>query len=346
MVNKKELKNIINKIKGIITLKTELYDHLLDFLEVLLELNEKYNKLETIENNDNKPTITTNQIFAPYYYLGSTNQLNIKEFYNKTGCNNITLAFLNCDHGTPQWSNGVNYHSGGIDDIVHFIHEKQGNIIISSGGANGIELINKLSVEECIKIYKYMYDVYQIKHFDFDIEGYYIADTKLTDKRCQLIKEIKKQIPNAIIQYTIPISPDGLHTEGLNLIKQTKQNNIEIDIVNLMTMDFGNYYAPNGNTEMAKYCIQCIQSVKNQLNELGIKSKIGVNDVQGEIFTLNNAEELINYCYKNDNVKLLSFWCINRDNGNKINYTYADCNYSGIEQSLYQFSCIFNKINK
>ena len=119
-----------------------------------------------------------------------------------------------------------------------------------------------------------------------------------------------------------------------------------------MTMDFGNYYAPNGKTDMAKYCIQCIQSVKDQLTNLNISSKIGVtpmigvNDIQDEIFTLDNATELINYCYKNDNIKLLSFWCINRDNGNKVNYNYADCNYSGIEQSLYQFSCIFNKINK
>lgn len=346
MVNKNELKTIINKIKSIITLKTELYDHLMDFLEVLLELNDKYNQLE------NNTSHTTNKLFAPYYYLGSSNKINIKDYYNKTNCNNITLAFLNCDHERPQWSDGITYHSGGIDDIVHFIHEKQGNIIISSGGANGIELINKLSVEECIKIYKYMYDIYQIKHFDFDIEGFYISDNNLTNKRCHLIKEIKRQIPNAIIQYTIPISPDGLHTEGLNLLKLSKQNNIDPDIINLMTMDFGTYYAPNGKTDMAKYCIQCIESVQKQLNELSIHSKIGVtpmigvNDCTDEIFSIDNANELINYCKYNNNVKLVSFWCINRDNGNKINNNYADCNYSGIEQKLYEFSCIFNKINQ
>ena len=119
-----------------------------------------------------------------------------------------------------------------------------------------------------------------------------------------------------------------------------------------MTMDFGTYYAPNGKSDMAKYCIQCIESVQKQLNELSIHSKIGVtpmigvNDCTDEIFSLNNAQELINYCKYNDNINLVSFWCINRDNGNKINTNYTDCNYSGIEQKLYEFSCIFNTINK
>ena len=340
MVNRNELKNIINKIKSIITLKTELYDKL---FEVLLELNEHYNRIE-----DENYNYSHNYMFAPYLYLGASNKVNIKEYYNKTKCNNIILAFLNYDTGFPQWSDGINYYSGGIDEVVHFIHEKQGNIIISSGGANGIELTNKMSVDECVKIYKYFYDVYQIKHFDFDIEGIYLGNNSLVLKRCQLIKEIKKQVPNAIIQYTIPISPDGLHNDSKNLLITSKQENVIPDIINLMTMDFGIYYAPNGNTDMAKYCIQCIENVEKQLKEYYIESKIGVtpmiglNDCNDEVFSLSNARELVSYCKNKNNIKLLSFWCINRDNGSKPNCNYADCNFSSIEQKLFEFSCIFN----
>ena len=125
--------------------------------------------------------------------------------------------------------------------------------------------------------------------------------------------------------------------------------NTKIDCINLMTMDYGSYYAPNGKTDMAKYSIKCLEKVKSQLSQynlkIGLTNMIGLNDVIDEIFTLDNAKELLDYGTSHDNIYLLSFWCLNRDNGNKINYQYADSKYSGIEQDLFDFTKIFNNFN-
>lgn len=318
---------------------------------MLLELNEKYNLQDQLENNNNINNINSKHIFAPYLYTGSENIINLKDVYNKTSCKNYFISFLNDNNGIPSWSNNIPYYNNHLKEEIQFIQEHGGNIIISTGGAGGKELIKSYSPDECFKYITYFIDNYNIKWFDFDIEGSDISNNEHINKRIQLIKKLKLKYPDIFISFTLPVSPDGFHNEALNLIKRTLYNTT-IDCINLMTMDFGIYYAPNGSTEMAKYCIQCIESVHEQLHDLtdknikiGCTPMIGVNDLTDEIFNLSNANELINYCINSDKVYLLSFWCINRDNGNNINQSYADSKYSGIKQNLYEFTTIFNKFN-
>lgn len=347
MANKKEIKLIIDKIKSVITLKKELYDKLYDFLELLLELNEKENSME-VDNNNNNNTEPQIKLFAPYLYLGSDNKVDIIDCYNKTGLKAYTLAFLNKD-GT--WSNGKKYTDNFLKENIKYIQQQNGYFIISSGGADGEELIKYNDIDKCYDIYKYFIDNYNIYHFDFDVEGTSLLDNKTNTKRIKLIKQLKQNYPNLVIQFTLPVSPDGFHTNELNFIRDLIEKNTQIDIINIMTMDFGSYYTPNGRTDMDKYTIESLNSVQDQLNQLNLKNvklgctpMIGVNDDVNEIFSIDNARKLLND-YKNNNYYLLSFWCLNRDNGNKVNYNYASSSYSGIPQSLYQFTSIFNILN-
>ena len=341
--NKQNIKLIIDKIKCIVNIKQELYEKLVEFLEVLLTLNDKYNEETTFKLED------YSKIISPYYYLGSSNKIDIIDFYNKTKCKSLHLAFLNGDKGIPCWSNGDKYDCSNVREICNYLHSNGGHAIISTGGANGVELVNAFDVNRCISVYSYFADL-GVRHFDFDIEGSCVSNKELTKKRNQLIKELKKKYTDLVIQFTVPVSPDGLHSNELELVKETVSSGVSIDILNIMTMDFGTYYAPNGKEDMGKYCIQCLESVSSQLEKLKLRCKlgvtpmIGVNDCVDEIFSLENAKELVNYCKNQNNVYLLSFWCINRDNGTVINYNYADCNYSGICQNLYEFTELFNKV--
>lgn len=341
--NKENIKTIVEKIKSVVTLKQELNQKLIDFLEYLLELNETYN---TIDNN--KTNRTDNHLFAPFVYLGTSNQVNLEDCFRKTKCKNYVLSFLNDKNGTPTWSNGKTYKDTFLKKQIDYINNQGGKIFVSTGGAGGNELIKTLSVKDCFNCYKHLIDTYQIYGIDFDIEGGNMTiDTDIMN-RIELIKLLKKEYPNIFISFTLPIDPDGLRDNVLKMINTTLLYT-KIDCINIMCMDYGSYYASNGKTEMAKYAIKCIEKTTNQLQgknlKLGCILMIGVNDVKDEIFTLDNASELIKYCLTNKNVHFLSFWSLNRDNGNKVNYEYADSKYSGLEQNLFDFTKIFNNFN-
>ena len=48
-------------------------------------------------------------------------------------------------------------------------------------------------------------------------------------------------------------------------------------VVNIMAMDYGSYYAPNGATDMGNYAIASAQSVYTQLVKIGLtETKIGI----------------------------------------------------------------------
>lgn len=347
--NKENIKTIVEKIKSVVTLKQELNQKLIDFLEYLLELNETYNTNENNNNNDDHKTDAIfEHFFAPYLYLGTSKTVNIEDCFRKTKLKNYVLAFLVSKNKSVCWDNGKSYKDTYLDEQLKFINKQGGKIIISTGGAGNKSLPNDVPVKDCFNAFKYLIDKYNIYGIDFDIEGGNIANNDDIHNRVELIRLLKKEYPKIAISFTLSIDPDGFREQALKLINTTLMY-VKIDYVNIMTMDYGSYYAPNGKTDMDKYAIQCIEKVVDQLNgknlKIGCTSMIGVNDVKDEIFTLDNAKNLIKWCLTNKKVHWLSFWSLNRDNGDKINYEYAENKYSGIEQNLFDFTKIFNQYN-
>lgn len=346
--NKENIKTIVEKIKSVVTLKQELNQKLIDFLEYLLELNDTYNtSTNNHHSDDNKPN-TNDHFFAPYIYLGTSKNINLEDCFRKTKLKNYVLAFLVGKNGQVCWDNGKSYKDTYLDEQLKYINKQGGKIIISTGGAGNGDLPKTIPVKECFNSLKYLIDKYHIYGIDFDIEGGNIANDNDIHNRIELIKLLKKDYPNLFISFTVPIDPDGLRENGLKLINTTLLNTT-IDCINIMTMDYGSYYAPNGKTDMDKYAIKSIEKTIDQLKDKNLKigccNMIGVNDVKDEIFTLENAKSIVNYALTNKNVHWLSFWSLNRDNGDKINTNYADNKYSGIEQNLFDFTKIFNQFN-
>jgi hypothetical protein len=69
---------------------------------------------------------------------------------------------------------------------------------------------------------------------------------------------------------------------------------------------------------------------------------IGVNDVASEVFTLADAQALVDYAQSDPNVVRLSMWSVARDNGNTAGAHYASPDSSGIAQHPYDFSAVFH----
>ncbi len=66
---------------------------------------------------------------------------------------------------------------------------------------------------------------------------------------------------------------------------------------------------------------------------------IGMNDTAGETFTVADAAAVLSYAQRNQNVALLAFWSVARDNGSCSGNVAPTC--SGIVQNDWQFSHLF-----
>lgn len=104
-------------------------------------------------------------------------------------------------------------------------------------------------------------------------------------------------------------------------------------------MDYGSGVAPNGATGMGGYAIQAAQATYDQARSAGLNTKIGItpmigqNDVQGEIFRLEDAKQLVEWAKTVDWVAEISMWSVNRDTS-KLGPLYAS---SQIQQGDYDF---------
>jgi hypothetical protein len=140
--------------------------------------------------------------------------------------------------------------------------------------------------------------------------------------------------------------PTGLTADGLNLLASAKHDGVKIDVVNIMAMDYGPSVDNGGR--MALNAIQAAIATEAQISSLGLSAKIGitpmigVNDVASEVFTLADAQALLDYAQTDSNVVRLSMWSVARDNGNSAGAHYASPDSSGIAQHPYDFSTVFN----
>ena len=94
--------------------------------------------------------------------------------------------------------------------------------------------------------------------------------------------------------------------------------------------------------------IQAAIATEAQISSMGLSAKIGitpmigVNDVAAEVFTLADAQALLDYAQTDSNVVRLSMWSVARDNGNTAGVHYASPDSSGIAQHPYDFAAIFH----
>jgi len=284
----------------------------------------------------------------PYIQNSSGNKIDLKEIYGKNKQKYYIIGFANNYNGYIKFDNENNY-----DKYIEYIRNKGGDVVISfgGGGSNVNEIGLSKDVDFIYKSYKYMIDKYRLKWIDLDIEGEVLKNKEANYKRNEALLKLKKVYPDLIISYTLSVETDGLHNSALDLLKDCKYKKLNIDVVNLMCMDYGSYYAPQPDGNMGYYAkLSCEKTMSqlvtiglNKVN-LGITVMIGKNDVEKEVFTQKDAEYLVKYSKSNDKLVLLSYWSMNRDNG-KGEGKATNCDNSSIKQELYEFCEIFQKFN-
>ncbi|MEW1641547.1 cellulose binding domain-containing protein [Streptomyces sp. NPDC091219] len=289
--------------------------------------------------------------FAPYVDTSLYPAFDLLGNVTATGVKNYNLAFVTDGGGcTPKWGGVTDLANDGVASQIGALRAKGGDVRVSFGGASGSELATTCgSASALATAYGKAVDAYGLTKADFDIEGGALPNTAANTLRAQAIAKLQQQHPNLDVSFTLPVMPEGLTQDGVNLLSNAKANGVKISTVNIMAMDYGPAYSGDMGTYATQAATATQAQVKSVLGlsdsaawkTVAVTPMIGVNDVASEIFTVDDATQLVDFA-KSKGLGGLSMWSATRDKqcagGAK---PAADATCSSIVQGASAFSKAF-----
>ncbi|WP_406126528.1 cellulose binding domain-containing protein [Streptomyces canus] len=299
------------------------------------------------------PSVSTG--FAPYVDTSLYPAFDLLASAESTGVKNYNLAFVTDGGGcTPKWGGVTDLASDGVAQQIGALRAKGGDVRVSFGGASGSELATTCSSADALAAaYGKAVDAYGLTKVDFDVEGGALPNTAANTRRAQAIAKLQSGHPGLDVSYTLPVMPEGLTQDGVDLLANAKSNGVKIDTVNIMAMDYGPAYSGDMGTYAEQAATATQAQVKGVLglsdsaawNAVAVTPMIGVNDVASEIFKVDDASQLVTFA-KAKGLGGLSMWSATRDKqcpgGAKPS---ADATCSSIVQDPFAFSKAFAAYN-
>ncbi len=300
------------------------------------------------------PSGGSGKLFAPYIDLSLTPSQQLLAIQQRSGIKAFTLAFV-VDGGNCQaaWgglgqtiSSDVLSNGTRIKSLVDGVRQNGGEVIVAFGGANGTDLSPACtSASQLQAMYQSVIDRYGVKMLDFDIEGGAASNQAAIDLRNSALIGLKAANPGLSISYTLPVLPTGLVDSGLNILRSVKSSGLDLDVVNVMAMDYGS--ANDNGGQMGLSAVAAATATESQILQVGLRATvgvtpmIGVNDTNTEVFQLSDARMLLSFARSHSYVSRIAFWSVSRDNGSCPGQSWASPICSGISQDEDAFSRIF-----
>lgn len=312
------------------------------------------------------------QVNAPYvdmvdYYTkdgwninGATKLLKI---YKDTGVKYFNLGFIqsrgSVSNGKVDWGWGAyrvlseevptDQQYKGIKQSIKELREVGGDVAISFGGANGVAFWQTTQdVDTLANTYIDIIDGYNSTRIDLDVEG----GAQNKEQNIANAKAIKKaqDITGVDVVLTLPVLPDGLTSQGLNVLEAYLANGVNLKVINIMTMCYGSgTLRPGENYGSAS--LRAVESLKDQLKDyykryanttlndaqsfakIGTTVSIGYESGSDPIFTTQWSKDVVNHANEKA-IGMTSFWSMNRDTKLQANV--------GVN-TAYEFTEVFKK---
>lgn len=292
-------------------------------------------------------------LFAPYIDMGLVSSENLLTIQRNSQIKVFTLAFVlspgGCSaawQGVGSITNDMLPNGRTILSLLQSLRTVGGDVIISFGGANGDEpALHCPDPTSLAAVYQSVINRYNAKALDFDIEGDKVLDQASIQRRNLALVALRVANPGLTISYTLQVLPSGLDENGVRVLTSAKRDGFNPDVVNVMAMNYG-ASVDNGG-QMGRDALTATSNTALQVKAAGLTSRIGVipmigvNDVSPEVFTLADASLLAAFAASNAYIARLSMWSVGRDNGSCAGSAAAVSTCSGIAQSPYAFSAIF-----
>jgi hypothetical protein len=293
--------------------------------------------------------------FAPYVDTSLYPAFDLLAAADATGVKNFNLAFITDGGGcTPKWGGVTDLTGDGVAAQIGALRAKGGDVRVSFGGASGSELATTCnSADALAAAYGKAVDAFKLTKVDFDVEGGALPNTAANTRRAQAIAKLQSQHPNLDVSFTLPVMPEGLTQDGVNLLSNARSNGVKINTVNIMAMDYGASYSGDMGTYAEQAATATQAQVKSVLGlsdsaawkTVAVTPMLGVNDVSSEVFKVDDATQLVNFA-KSKGLGWLSMWSATRDKqcpgGPKPT---ADATCSSITQDPFAFSKAFGAFN-
>jgi hypothetical protein len=282
-----------------------------------------------------------------------------------------------------------------IANQIEHIQDEGGTITISFGGYGGRDAAviagqysenlqdgpedysqakaDRVALNHLTAEYQSVIDIYGVNHLDFDIEPDTITgdgadlydvlgDKAANHLRDLAINRLKAANPDLVVSFTIATQPNGLPHDPsyiggnvLGILKQAKADHVDLDVVNIMAMD---YFSGIKHPDMGQLAIDAAKATHKQLIHLGmndvkiaITPMIGENDnwqnpKTSEVFTLEDARQVTAFAAKTSWVTGIGMWELPRDMAATEDTTdHAPTSHrSGVVQDQWEFSSIFDQI--
>jgi hypothetical protein len=289
------------------------------------------------------------RVFVPYMYLGSGDNFKLTDCDDACGQKYYTLAFIIADkEGNPAWDGKIPMDKDHYADQIAAIRARGGDVLVSFGGEAGQELaLVDSNPESLLAKYQSVIDRYKFTWLDFDIEGKALSKQDVNQHRNSVLAKLQANNPGLIISYTLPVNPDGISQDSRKMLTDAKAKGIKVRSANIMTMYFGKKFT-EGGAKLSDLSIASANKAYEQTQAIDPAIQIGLcpdigNNGEGEIFTLQDAQELKDWAIDKPWIFSLSFWCSNRDSGKPGKNGNTR---SGVQQEPWAFSKIFQQITK
>ncbi|MFE4052399.1 cellulose binding domain-containing protein [Streptomyces sp. YIM B13518] len=260
--------------------------------------------------------------FAPYVDTSLFPAFDLVASAEATGVKEYNLAFVTDGGGcTPRWGGVSGLGDNAVAGQIGALRAKGGDVRVSFGGAAGSELATTCaSADALAAAYEKVVNAYDLTKVDFDVEGGALPDAAANTRRARAIAKLQKAHPDLDVSFTLPVMPEGLTQDGVNLLADAKENGVRIDAVNIMAMDYGPAYSD----DMGTYAEQAATATQAQLKgvlalsdadawkTVAVTPMIGVNDVVTEVFEVDDATQLVDFA-RSKGLGRLSMWSGARD---------------------------------
>ncbi|MEU1616087.1 chitinase [Streptomyces sp. NPDC005722] len=264
--------------------------------------------------------------FTPYVDASRSTAYDLAGAARRTEADGFTLGFVTAGEGcAATWDGRDGIAHDDLADRIAALRATGRDVRVSFGGADGTELAGACDdVTRLGAVYAEVIARYRLTGVDFDVEGDDLADTAANTRRARAVARLQAQARREgrtlSVSFTLPVMPSGLTAEASALLADARRQGVRVDGVNIMAMDYGEAYTG----DMGRYAIQAATAAQRQLKTLlgrqeaaawrtlTVTPMIGVNDIEGEVFTLRDAARLAAFA-RDKGLGGLSMWSADRD---------------------------------
>ncbi|MFJ6571585.1 chitinase [Streptomyces sp. NPDC091292] len=232
------------------------------------------------------------------------------------------LAFVVADRAscTPQWGGSAAVDDPAVSARIRELTAPGRAVRVSFGGADGTELALACESPSALAdAYARALDNADATEADFAVKGANLSDPVSVTRRLEAIAQLQER-RDLKVSFSLPALPTGLEPDGVALLESADDHGVDIAAVNVLAMNYGTSYTG----DMGDYAITAATAAQAQIGSvfglsdpdawqrLAVTVMLGVNDVQGETFTLTDATRFRAFA-KQKNLAWLSSWSTFRD---------------------------------